>query len=83
MFGSVRVKLVSVTAVRAGVHFPVVQVDVHLGRENLCIFYTLVGGRGNVQYTKCFWCFYTYDKLLHLRVAKRTTSTADLRKQDP
>ena len=33
MFGSVGVKLVSVAAVRAGVHFPVVQVDVHLEGE--------------------------------------------------
>ena len=30
MFGSVGVKLVSVAAVGAGVHFPVVQVDVNL-----------------------------------------------------
>ena len=30
MFGSVGVKLVSVAAVQEGVHFPVVQVDVHL-----------------------------------------------------
>ena len=31
MFGSVGVKLVSVAAVQEGVHFPVVQVDVHQG----------------------------------------------------
>ena len=30
MFGSVGVKLVSVAAVGAGVHFPVIQVDVNL-----------------------------------------------------
>ena len=41
MFGSVGVKLVSVAAVRAGVHFPVVQVDVHLGGGNLCNVYII------------------------------------------
>ena len=39
MLGSVGVKLVSVAAVRAGVHFPVVQVDVHLRGES-CVYYT-------------------------------------------
>ena len=39
MFGSVGVKLVSVAAVRAGVHFPVVQVDVHLGGKLVYIIH--------------------------------------------
>ena len=80
MFGSVGVKLVSVAAVRAGVHFPVVQVDVHLG-----VYYTtsilVLGAMYSMSIV--LGSFYTSDKLLHLWVAKWTTSTADLRKQDP